>query len=144
MRRKGCCTQHSVRNTGPASREQLRIESPHRPAHGWSAPEAEVAVKAIARRLRRLEDRLGPAIETDFDRQLRARIEAGRQRVAQWCGNAAVAEVRQQEHRAKPGQIRGPIGFRTIVEILHAGRERARQATQAETATDNGRHCPRN
>ena len=40
-------------------------------------------VKTIIRRLRRLEDRLGPPVETEFSRCLRARIEAGRRRLAE-------------------------------------------------------------
>jgi hypothetical protein len=40
-------------------------------------------MKTIIRRLRRLEDRFGLAPETEFDRQLRAQIEAGRRRVAE-------------------------------------------------------------
>jgi hypothetical protein len=44
---------------------------------------AEKRMKAVIRRLRRLEGRLGPAIQTEFDRQLRERIEAGRRRVAE-------------------------------------------------------------
>jgi hypothetical protein len=38
-------------------------------------------MNAIIRRLRRLEDRFGPAVETEFDRKLLARIEAGRRRL---------------------------------------------------------------
>jgi len=41
-------------------------------------------MKPITRRLRKLETRFGPPVETKFDRQLRARIEAGRRRVAPW------------------------------------------------------------
>ena len=40
-------------------------------------------MKAIDRRLRRLEERFGPHVETEYERQLLARIEAGRRRVAE-------------------------------------------------------------
>jgi hypothetical protein len=40
-------------------------------------------MKAITRRLGRLEVRLGLQPETEFDRRLRARIEAGQQRLAE-------------------------------------------------------------
>jgi hypothetical protein len=40
-------------------------------------------MKAIIRRLRRLEDRFCPPVETESDRHLLARIEAGRRRVAE-------------------------------------------------------------
>jgi len=41
-----------------------------------------VGMKTIIRRLRRLEDRFGLAPETEFDRQLLARLEEGLRRVA--------------------------------------------------------------
>jgi hypothetical protein len=41
------------------------------------------AMKSIDRRIRNLEDRLGPAVETEFSRRLRQRIEAPRPRVAE-------------------------------------------------------------
>jgi hypothetical protein len=40
-------------------------------------------MKTIARRLYRLEERFGFLPETEFDRRLRARIEAAQQRVAE-------------------------------------------------------------
>jgi hypothetical protein len=40
-------------------------------------------MKTIARRLHRLEARLGLQPETEFDRRLRARIEAGQRRLAE-------------------------------------------------------------
>jgi hypothetical protein len=40
-------------------------------------------MKAITRRLGRLEERLGLQPETEFDRRLRARIEAAQQRLAE-------------------------------------------------------------
>jgi hypothetical protein len=41
------------------------------------------AMKTIARRLYRLEERLGLLSETEFDRRLRARIEAAQRRLAE-------------------------------------------------------------
>jgi hypothetical protein len=40
-------------------------------------------MKTIARRLHRLEERLGLQPETEFDRRLRARIEAAQRRLAE-------------------------------------------------------------
>jgi CRP-like cAMP-binding protein len=40
-------------------------------------------MKTIARRLHRLEERLGLLPETEFDRRLRARIEAAHRRLAE-------------------------------------------------------------
>jgi hypothetical protein len=40
-------------------------------------------MKTITRRLHRLEERLGLQPETEFDRRLRARIEAGQRRFAE-------------------------------------------------------------
>jgi hypothetical protein len=41
------------------------------------------AMKTITRRLHRLEDRFGLQPETEFDRRLRARIDAARRRLAE-------------------------------------------------------------
>ena len=38
---------------------------------------------ALHRRLARLKDRFGPPVETEYSRELRGRIEAGRQRVVE-------------------------------------------------------------
>ena len=40
-------------------------------------------MKTIARRLHRLEERLGLQPETEFDRRLRARVEAAQRRLAE-------------------------------------------------------------
>jgi hypothetical protein len=83
-------------------------------------------MKTIVRRLRRLEDRFGLAPETEFDRQLRGRIEAGQRRVA---------DARQR------GELSGPIyedeekedltGL-SVTEILNRGRARAVARAKAE------------
>ena len=49
-------------------------------------------------RLRRLEDRFGPPIETEFARRLRARMEVGRRRVV-------AAQVHQQPCQPGRGQM---------------------------------------
>ena len=90
-------------------------------------------MKAITRRLRMLENRLGPPVETQFDRQLRARIEAGRRRVAQW---------QEQERISVRDQNEENLSGLSITEILHRGRaraltravERQRIATYSEAA----------
>ena len=43
-------------------------------------------MRALHRRLLRLEDRFGPPVETEYSRELRRRIEAGRRRVAEARG----------------------------------------------------------
>ena len=92
-------------------------------------------MKAITRRLRKLEDRLGPPVETEFDRQLRARLEAGQRRVAQW---------RQQEGISVRDQDRENLSGLTVDEILHRGRARVakakaeRDAVQREIASKGG------
>jgi hypothetical protein len=40
------------------------------------------AMRALHRRLLRLEDQFGPPVETEYSKELRRRIEAGRRRVA--------------------------------------------------------------
>jgi hypothetical protein len=47
-------------------------------------------MKAISRRLCRLEDRYLPPVETEYSRELQRRIEAGRRRVAEMRGETYV------------------------------------------------------
>ena len=78
-------------------------------------------MKSIIRRLGKLEGRLGLAPETEFDRQLRARIEAGRRRLA---------EAKER------GEWSGPIdddqgedlAGLSVIDILDRGRERVARA----------------
>ncbi len=71
-------------------------------------------MKAIARRLQRLERRVEPpAVESQHTRQLRARLEAGRLR----CGLPPISPERLVELRGM-----------SLIEILHSGRERAAMA----------------
>ncbi len=78
-------------------------------------------MRTIIRRLRRLEDRFGPPVETEFTRRLRERIKAERQRVA---------EARER------GELTGPIyeddgeslAGLSVVEILDRGRARVARA----------------
>ena len=82
-------------------------------------------MKSISRRIRRLEERFGPAVETAFSRRLRERIEAGRRRVAQW---------REQEESSVSDQHRENLAGLSVTEILHHGRARAREHRRAEKA----------
>jgi len=75
-------------------------------------------MKAVTRRLRRLEDRFGPAIETEFSRRLHERMEAGRRRVA------AVRERGELEPCAEVRPRDVQSGRQTIVEILQSARRR--------------------
>jgi hypothetical protein len=81
-------------------------------------------MKAVIRRLRKLEERFGPPVETASTRRLRARIEAGRRRLAEaqergeWCGPvgdhhgenlAGLATIRQvaSKHRGVKRDLSG-------------------------------------
>ena len=78
---------------------------------------------------------LGPRVETEFDRQLRARIEAGRRRVAQW---------REREGISVSDQDRENLSGLSETEILHRGRARVarakaeRDAVQRDIANKGG------
>ena len=93
-------------------------------------------MKAISRRLRKLEDRFIPAAETEANRRLRQRLEAARRRL----GDSPAAAIRPLGYPTEGRQIRESLGINTIVEILHAGRQRARldALREAEIASDNG------
>jgi hypothetical protein len=57
-------------------------------------------MRAIARRLRRLEERIGPAPETWESKQMEARLEAARRRVGFPAAFLrAISRVAGQEHR---------------------------------------------
>jgi hypothetical protein len=84
------------------------------------------AMRAITRRLRRLEDRFGPPVETEYSRELQRRIEAGRRRVA-----AAKGEI------YGPRRPSIPVAGLTLAEVILQGRERARHVIR--TATDISR-----
>jgi hypothetical protein len=73
-------------------------------------------MKSIIRRLRKLEDRFGPPVETASTRRLRERIEAGRRRVAQWREQKGIS-VRDQDGENLSGL--------SVAEILQRGRARA-------------------
>jgi hypothetical protein len=79
-------------------------------------------VKTIIRRLRRFEDRFCPPVETESDRQLRARIEAGRRRVSE-------SDVLDCGSRGGDRELDDVSGL-SVEQILLRGRERARLATK--------------
>jgi hypothetical protein len=74
-------------------------------------------MKAITRRLRKLEDRFGPPVETESSRRLRERLEAGRRRVAELRGRPVQAPQRQNVTNVRPS-------MEAIVKILQSGRQR--------------------
>jgi len=86
----------------------------------------EGAMRTLSRRLRKLEDRFGLAPETEFDRQLRLRIEAGRRRVA---------EARERGELSSPiydYDEKEDLTGLSVIEILHRGRARAVARAKAE------------
>jgi hypothetical protein len=84
-------------------------------------------MKNISRRLRKLEDRFGPPVETASARRLRERIEAGRRRVEQW---------RKQQGISVSDQDREKLSGLSVAEILNRGRAKAREHRRAEGGTD--------
>ena len=74
-------------------------------------------MRALQRRLLRLEDRFGPPVETEYSRELRRRIEAGLRRVAEARGIPYVPP-----RYADFTQL-------TLAEALQRRRDRARQNT---------------
>ena len=81
-------------------------------------------MRAIARRLRRLEERLGPPPETWETRHLQARLEAARRR----CGLPAPSPERL-------AALRGM----SIVDILKSHRQRA-AAARTESGKSAAEH----
>jgi hypothetical protein len=82
-------------------------------------------MKTIIRRVRRLEDRLGPPVETEFSRCLRERIDAGRRRLAESCPQ----DGRMRNTVARERQDISGLG---VEQILRSGRERARLSGRIE------------
>ena len=81
--------------------------------HGlWNRSES--SSKRMDRRLRRLEDRYGPPVETAYSRELQRRIEAGRRRVAEAKGEAYVP-------LPPPAYVPGL----TLADAILRGRDRA-------------------
>jgi hypothetical protein len=91
-------------------------------------------MKTIARRLRKLEEGLGLLPETEEDRRLWERLEAGRRRMAEARGSGEYDEgpVPQDQARGRDRSDRRSFSDKTIVEILNQGRERARARAAAD------------
>jgi hypothetical protein len=100
-------------------------------------------MKSLERRIQRLEAKLLPAPETEFDRVLNQRIIEGRRRVAGAFGETAPVAVRGEDSGADvPPPPYATAGhprrskqseLDRIVAILNSGREGARlQSLQAE------------
>jgi hypothetical protein len=73
-------------------------------------------MRALHRRLRHLMMDFGPPVETEYSREVRRRIEAGRRRVA---------AARSETH--VPWRPRVPIAGLTLADAIFQGRERARK-----------------
>jgi hypothetical protein len=107
-------------------------------------------MKSLERRIQRLESRLLPGPETEFDRVLRARMEEGRRRVAEARGESLPDAVRAEDSAADvPPPTYASAGhprrskqseLDRIVEILNRGRELTRlQSLQAEECAASSR-----
>jgi hypothetical protein len=77
-------------------------------------------MKTMDRRLRRLENRYGPPVETEYSRRLLQRIEAGWRRVAEW---------RDEPYRPLSPRT-DELRCSTLAEGILRGRERARQSAR--------------
>ena len=88
---------------------------PHYPQPAKHDHGSRKHMRAVIRRLRRLEDRFGPPIETEFSRRLGERLEGGRRRLAQLRGEAGISISEQ---------IRENLVGLGVTEILQRGRER--------------------
>jgi hypothetical protein len=70
-------------------------------------------MKTIERRVRSLEDRFGPAVETEHDRWLMARIEAAEQRVKEAEESGLLQPVdRGPEFEGRVQRLREALGRR--------------------------------
>ena len=77
-------------------------------------------MKAMSRRLRKLEDRFGLAPETEFSKQLRERLERARRRLAEAGEHGECAGSDSDNERESLAGL-------SVGEILHRARERAAQ-----------------
>jgi hypothetical protein len=85
-------------------------------------------MRSISRRIRKLEERLGPPVETEYTRRLRERIEAGRRRLAQWREQDGISVSDQDREN------REDLSGLTLTEILHRGRARVAKFKQEAPA----------
>jgi len=76
-------------------------------------------MRAITRRIGRLENRLG-SVETEDMRRLRQRLEAARRRMRAWRALEGIPEP-------VDNGVRKDLSGQTLAEILRGGRERMRQ-----------------
>src|SRR5260370_33197705 len=74
-------------------------------------------MKAGMRRLRRREDRFGPAIETESSRRLHERIKDGRRRVAEMRESLGLPPPKDWPPSVQDGQL-------SLIARLHRGRDR--------------------
>ena len=90
-------------------------------------------MKAIARRLRYLENRFGLAPKTEADRLLAARLEAA---------NRRMAAMGYKPHRPLPRFGVPPDRPITLVEILHAARRRAALSRVESNSHESNQQTP--
>lgn len=85
---------------------------------------------STSRRIRRLEDRLGPPVETPFLRRLCERLEAARRRFAKAegreYGDPAPDTMRRESEN---------LSGLTVTQILHRGRARTRAQSERFSGT---------
>ena len=72
-------------------------------------------MKAVTWRIRRLEEKFGPPVETEFSRRLRERLDAAERRVAAAEERGELKPVAE----VRPGHAQH--GPRTIIDILRSG-----------------------
>jgi hypothetical protein len=97
-------------------------------------------VKALIRRLCRLEDRFGPAIETDFSRRMHERIKAGRRRVAEMRESLGLSPPEDwPPYDRDDGHL--PMIDR-IKARLHRGRDRVALAHQSNITASRASVSP--
>jgi hypothetical protein len=81
-------------------------------------------MKAHIRRLLRLEDRFGSAIETECSRRLHERIKAGRRRAAEMRESLGLPPPEDWPPSVEDGHL-------SVIQRLHLGRDRVALAHQA-------------
>jgi hypothetical protein len=81
-------------------------------------------MKSILRRIEHLEKRFLPSPPTAFDRQLIARIIAGRERNRVYNEAHGIPPI--SDEGLPPKKVHTSRGIQRVMDVLHEGRDRAR------------------